>query len=95
MSLRSRARRDKRFAQALHAKRRAAQRYDFWASDADLAAIALQIERHHCRVLFQESRRVRVCEVEYAQRIFRVAYDGMRHQIITFLPREPHAAFAS
>lgn len=86
MSLRSRARRDKGFAERLHAKRRAAQRYDFWATDSDLDAIVSQIERGDCTLVFRESNRVSVYDVVYSERTFRVAHDAIRHQLITFLP---------
>lgn len=78
----------KKAAQAIHAKKRAAERYNVVLSTSDLDLMVKYIQSGRCNLLQKQTNRVSLFEVDAHGKTYRVAYDRNRHSIITFLPKE-------
>ena len=73
----------------IHAKRRAFQRYNIMPNDEELDVLVKRIqERQQVTFVERQSDRVTVWDLDVLGTLCRVAYDGQRKMISTFLP--PH-----
>ncbi len=76
----------KKATERLHAKRRAFERYGL--------TFTKDIRNHFCKCIRdgkgkfteRQSRRVTIWNVEYEGMAYRVVYDSVRHEIVSFLP---------
>jgi hypothetical protein len=77
-------------SERIHAKRRAAdpRRYGVHLNRHDLKTIIGRIRGGFSELLHEQSLRVSIREVEYNGILFKVAYDSIRKEIITFLPQD-------
>ena len=79
---------DKGTAQAWHAKRRAAERYNVNVTSDDLRLIAGMIQRGEATFLEKLTNSRTKFRVRIREKVFIVVYDRMRHTIASFLPPE-------
>lgn len=86
--LKMRKRRTKAKQQALHARRRALQRFDLSLSGADMREIVSLIQRGEAKFRLRQSNRVSVFEVQFGGHVIFPVYDGLRQTIATFLTEE-------
>jgi len=77
---------NKKKAEQIHSQRRALERYDLDLTSDVRDALRGQIKKQKGIFLFRESRRVTVWEVAHLEKKYRVVYDKLRHEIVTFLP---------
>jgi hypothetical protein len=80
--------RSKTKAQKIHAKLRAAERYNLLLSSEDLKQIIKQIQSNRAIFLERQSLRVTKWEVTVKDQTLCVIYDRERHSIVTILPQE-------
>lgn len=78
---------DKKTSERIHAKRRALERYDLVFTKAVRNKIKGMIQTSKGKFLYRQSRRVTVWEVDHENRKFKVVYDSLRGEIVTFLPQ--------
>lgn len=83
-----RPRGDKRRTLAIHAKRRAATRYELNLTDADLREIVDSIQSGRARYLWRQSLRVSAFAVEFQGKTLPVVFDRRRKCVCTVLPEE-------
>ena len=70
-----------------HAQRRAAERYGIVLTKEDLKKIVRKIESGQAGVVYRESPRIQILDVECGSKIIRVVYDLRRKAVVTVLPR--------
>lgn len=78
----------KRQCEAIHAKRRALERYGVEMTSADLRAIVTGIQEQKAHFVERQSHRISIFIVKYGGQLMRVVYDRLRQQIVSFLPME-------
>lgn len=78
----------KKKSEQLHAKRRALERYNLELTRDVRDELRGQIKKQKGKFLYRESRRVTVWEVVRQEQTYKVVYDKLRGEIITFLPPE-------
>ena len=79
---------NKKTSERIHAKRRALQRYNLEFTKKVRNQIKSKIQSNGAKFLHRQSRRVTVWEIDHENRKFKVVYDTMRGEIVTFLPLE-------
>jgi hypothetical protein len=79
---------DKKTSERIHAKRRALERYGLNFTKAIRNQIKGKIQSNGGTFLYRRSRRVTVWEVDHENKKFKVVYDTLRGEIVTFLPQE-------
>ena len=79
---------DKGASQEIHALRAAKKRYGVEVGLLGMCDIRDQIQDGRSRCLERQSRRVAIHEVQWAGQAMVVAYDSLRHTLVTFLPAD-------
>ena len=79
----------KKKSENLHAKKRALERYNLTFTKAIRNHFKEQIQLNKGTFVSKQSRRVSLWDVDYSGETYRVVYDKQRHNIVTFLPKEP------
>jgi hypothetical protein len=79
---------EKQKAERVHAKRRAKSRYNLDFTKEVRRAFNTIIHNNKAKFLWRQSRRVSVFEVPYENKTYKVVYDKLRGEIVTFLPSE-------
>ena len=75
-------------SQEIHALRAAKKRYGVDLGLLGMCEIREQIRKGHSRCLERQSRRITIHEVQWGGLALVVAYDTMRHTLVTFLPAD-------
>jgi len=83
-----RRRMTKRESEGWHARERARQRYGVPMTQADLDGLVWRIQCQESTPVERQSNRVFIHRLWVDGRVFVVAYDRHRKQIVTFLPLE-------
>ena len=79
---------DKKKSERIHAKRRALERYDLNLTKVVRNQIKSKIQKNDGTFLYRQSRRVTIWEVAHENKMYKVVYDTLRGEIVTFLPQE-------
>ena len=72
-------------SQEIHAPRAAKQRYGVEGGLLGMCEIRAQIQEGRSRLLERQSNRVAIHEVQWGGQAMVVAYDSLRHTLVTFL----------
>lgn len=78
----------KRLAQRVHAKRRAEERYGLVVNKDTRRKLLECIWNGRTTFVMKQSLRVSVFDVEFEGETYRVVYDKIRKEIVTFLDRD-------
>jgi hypothetical protein len=79
---------DKKKAERIHSQRRALERNNLNLTSDVRNILRGQIKKNKGKFLYRESRRVTVWEVAHQEQKYKVVYDKLRKEIVTFLPLE-------
>ncbi len=75
-------------SQEIHALRAAKKRYGVDLGLLGMCEVRDQIQGGRSRLLERQSNRVAIHEVHWADQRMVVAYDSLRHTLVTFLPAD-------
>jgi hypothetical protein len=78
----------KQKAQRVHAKRRAKSRYGLDFTKEVRRTFTQKIHNNKAKFLYGQSRRVSIFEIVHDDKTYKVVYDKLRGEIVTFLPSE-------
>jgi len=78
----------KQKAQRVHAKRRAKSRYGLDFTKEVRRSFTQKIQNNKAKFLYGQSRRVSIFEIVHDEKTYKVVYDKLRGEIVTFLPSE-------
>ena len=78
----------KQKAQRVHAKRRAKSRYGLDFTKEVRRSFTQKIHNNKAKFLYGQSRRVSIFEIVHDEKTYKVVYDKLRGEIVTFLPSE-------
>ena len=78
----------KQKAERVHAKRRAKSRYGLDFTKEVRRSFKTIIQSNKAKFVLRQSRRVSVFEIPYDNKTYKVVYDKLRGEIVTFLPSE-------
>lgn len=85
----------KKTSERMHAKKRAQERYGLNLTKEVRRNIRDKIRKNDGKFLERQSRRVTLWEVEYDCVKYKVVYDKLRGEIVTFLPNETTSVLSS
>lgn len=83
-----RKRTTKKQNERVHAKRRALQRYGLNLTKTVRNQFKSKIQNNQGTFLYRRSRRISIWEIDYENNKYKVVYDTLRGEIVTFLPQE-------
>jgi len=79
---------NKKKAERIHSKRRAKERYNLDLTQDIRDRLRGKIKKQKGKFLYRKSLRVSVWEVEHENKLYKIVYDKLRKEIVTFLPNE-------